>query len=103
MEPSADSDEAKLLLLISERLEQTDSNLRRQQVSHLNFGVGRSNLRPTWDANGVVTLRGLAAAFSIKQKCSQDTFESFSPQLCFFLSLLFYSITTIPGGGRREP
>lgn len=31
-----------------------------------------------WDARGAGTLRGLAAAFSIKRKRSQDTLESFS-------------------------
>lgn len=40
-----------------------------------------------------------------KAKRSQDTFKSFSLSLftpCFFLSLFFPSIATLPGGERRE-
>lgn len=56
-----------LLLIVEQR--------KRQQKYHQN------SLLPTWDANGAATLKGLTAAFSTKQKCSQDTFESFSPPL----------------------
>lgn len=60
---------------------------------------------PIWDVKSAVMLRGLAAAFSIKRKPSQDTFKSFphsSSVLCFFLSLFFYTIATFPGGERNK-
>lgn len=61
------SNENNPLLLIEERRKNPTKTWR--------------SLLPTWDASGAATLKGFAAAFSMKQKCSQDTFESFSPPL----------------------
>lgn len=59
-----------------------------------------------WDANSAVTLRGLAAAFAIKQKRLSEhlqVFLTFPSTPCFFLSCSFYSIATLPGGERNQP